>query len=299
VNAGVSRPDGNAEAGTLDTHAHVWHGRRPWPSPLSEDPLFAPVRRAFSVNDLLTEMDDGGVGAALLVQSVPLLEETAELLAIAAVSPRIAGVVGWLDLRSGPAANRDLDRLRDGTGGELLVGIRHHATMQDDDPLVNGALIGAAELLADRGLTLEVQQPDGRRIGAVAALAGRVPGLRVVLDHLGRPDVVGGTDLQEWTEGLELLRPLPNLWIKYSGWSTRLPRPRPAMVKPFLDRVCAVVGVGRIVFGSNWPICEISGSYAETVAASRNAMTDLSVDEAEQVFTRNARDAYRIRARSA
>ncbi|WP_300019730.1 amidohydrolase family protein [Pseudonocardia sp.] len=279
---------------TIDTHAHIWDMDRPWMGWLRQDPFFASVARTVTPADLVGALGGSGVAGVVLVQAATVVEETVELLAVAAALPQVLGVVGWVDLDSAAATRRDLERLRTTPGGDRLVGVRHFGTgRRGQDALVDGRLAPAARVLAEHGLTLDVHMPDASTLGAVAELAEQVPGLRIVLNHLGRPDLRRGLDHLDWAGGIARLGGCPDLHVKYSGWSTRLRGPDPDAVRPFVGHVLEHVGHERVLFAGNWPVALVSGSYAETLVASRLAVDHLDGPALGRVFAGNALRVYR------
>lgn len=277
----------------IDTHAHVWDMERPWMRWLGQDPFFASVARTVTPAELIGELDGAEVSQVVLVQAATVVEETVELLAVAAAQPRVLGVVGWIDLGSAATSERDLARLRAADGGDRLVGIRHFGSGRPgEDVLIDGSLVPAARVLAEHGLALDVHMPDASTLGAVAELAETVPELRIVLNHLGRPDIDRTLDHHGWAGGIVRLGRSPNVHVKYSGWSTRLLRPEADAVRPFVGHVLQNVGDDRVLFGGNWPVSLVSGGYGETLTASRSAVDHLDDRARERVFAGNALRVY-------
>ena len=91
----------------------------------------APIRRSFGVGDLAGAAGAAGIARTILVQVLPDAGETAELLALAAGSPLIGGVVGWVALPR-PDVDQALAALADGPGGDRLVGVRHLVQSEPD-----------------------------------------------------------------------------------------------------------------------------------------------------------------------
>lgn len=279
---------------TIDTHAHLWDINRPWMAWLRDEPFFARIARTFTPTDLADPLDRTGVTGVVLVQAAQDVAESVELLSLASATPWVLGVVAWTRLDSTAATCRDLATLSACGGAAALVGIRHYGTGTDDDPLMDGRITGPAEVLADRGLALDVHFPDPGGLPAVAALARRVPGLRIVVNHLGKPDPGRPMDHGGWAAGIASLAELPDVHVKFSGWATRLPRPDPAAVRPFVRHVLAHLGDERVQFASNWPVALMSGSYEETLAASHAAVDELDPAARERVFAGNAAQAYQL-----
>ncbi|MDJ0386359.1 amidohydrolase family protein, partial [Streptomyces sp. G-G2] len=171
----------------VDAHHHVWDLTRR-PQPWLQAPETAVIRRSFGLADLAPVARAADVERTVLVQVLPDPAETREFLALAVAEDLVAGVVGWVDLTA-PGVADTLAELRQGTGGELLVGVRHLVQGEADPawlarPDVRRGLgaVGAAGLCYDL-LTLPHQLPAA--IGTVRAL----PEVSFVLDHLSKPPI--------------------------------------------------------------------------------------------------------------
>lgn len=285
---------------SIDTHAHVWDLSRPWMAWLRRDPFFASVARTVTVADLeaaLTEADEPT--DVVLVEAAHVVEESIELLAVAAGTATVRGVVGWVDLGSEQGCRRDLARLRKQDPAGALVGIRHYGSGLADDPLVDGRLTAAVRVLADERLVLEVHVPDATALAAVTALARAVPEVTLVLDHLGKPDVrLPIREQAGWAAEIQRLAPLRNVHVKLSGWATRLPHPDPAAVRPFVRHVLEHVGAARVLLASNWPVALVSGGYGQTIDATMAALDGLTdADGVAGIRGANAERVYQLPAR--
>jgi L-fuconolactonase len=275
----------------IDAHHHVWDlavRDQPWLA----GPGMAPIRRTFTVDDLRPSARAAGVGATVLVQTVTVAAETPEMLALAAADPLIAGVVGWTDLTS-PAVGDALAGLAAGPGGQRLVGIRHQVQSEPDpDWLRRPDVIRGLRAVAAAGLAYDlVIRPH--QLPAAAHAAAAVPGLTVVLDHAGKPEI--GGDLDQWTADVRALAALPNTMCKLSGLVTEAPpgATGPAFA-PVADVVLGAFGAGRVMFGSDWPVCLLAAEYAGVLALARSLTAGLSAAEQAAVFGATAARAYRL-----
>ena len=276
----------------IDAHHHFWDPARavyPW---LTDE--MAPVRRAFGPADLAPELPAAGVGGTVLVQTISSGEETREFLATAATTPFIRGVVGWVDLEATDVADA-LDVLRAGPGGDRLVGIRHQVHDEPDpDWLDRPAVRRGIRAVGDRGLAYDLLVRT-RELPAAVRLARDEPGTRFVLDHAGKPPIRSGR-LDEWARLVTELGALPNAWCKVSGlvteadWATW----HTADLQPVVDRTLDAFGPGRLLVGSDWPVCLLAGSYREVLDAARACLAALSDAELERVLTMNATELYRL-----
>ena len=201
----------------VDAHHHFWDPGRadyPW---LTDD--LTVIRRPFGPADLAPLLESAGVDATILVQTRSSLDETREFLATAAAVPFIRGVVGWVDLTD-PAVEDAIAALRDGAGGDRLVGIRHQVHDEPDPgrgwsatTCVCGiAAVGRAGLVYD----LLVRS---RELPAARTLVASIPDVRFVVDHLAKPPIRDGA-FDPWADLVTSFRDLANASWKLSGLVT-------------------------------------------------------------------------------
>ena len=277
--------------GIVDAHHHVWDlsvHDQDW---ISGDEL-APLRRDFTLADLAPEARAAGVTATVLVQTITVPEETPEFLALAADSDLVAGVVGWTDLTAADVAET-LARLRAGSGGKHLVGIRHQVQGEPDARwLVRPEVLRGLSAVADAGLVYDLVVKPHQLAAAVEA-AERLPGLTFVLDHLGKPPIASG-ELSPWTRQIRRLAALPNTVCKLSGMVTEADWDSwtIAALAPYADTVLDAFGPGRLMFGSDWPVCRLAATYAEVIAVARELTAGLGPAERHDVFTGTAVRTY-------
>jgi len=278
----------------VDAHHHLWDpaaGRHAWLDNLPR------IRRPFTLADYRAAAAAEGVTASVLVQVLASAGETGEFLALAAGSaeggpPVIAGVVGWADLTREDLGD-ELDRLRSLPGGHLLVGLRH--LVQDepdpgwlDRPDVRRGLrtVGAAGLAFDL-LVRPAQLPAALR--AAAELAD----VRFVLDHGAKPEIAVGR-IEPWAGLVGALAGLPNVVCKLSGLVTEAGTGWSAAdFLPYVDSLLGSFGPGRLMFGSDWPVCLLAAGYHEVTALARDILGGrLSPAERDAVFGANAVGVY-------
>ena len=278
----------------VDAHHHLWDPRTrdyPWMA----GPAFDPIRRPYGLDDLRARTAAAGIGRTVLVQTVADSSETEEFLKLAAASDGlIAGVVGWVDLEAPDVAGA-LERLRSLPGGGRLVGVRHQVQDEPDPdwlgrPQVRRGLRAVAEAGLVYDLLVLVPQLDS----AVAA-ARELPQGRFVLDHAAKPPIASGA-MEPWAGGIGALARLPNVACKLSGLVTeaRWDDWDAARIRPYAEHVLAAFGPGRVLFGSDWPVCELAASYEAVHRLAGELLEGLGPDEREMVMGGNAEAAYRL-----
>ncbi|CAM5252309.1 L-fuconolactonase OS=Streptomyces griseomycini OX=66895 GN=FHS37_006053 PE=3 SV=1 [Streptomyces griseomycini] len=259
---------------TVDAHHHVWDlsvRDQDWIT----GPGLRPLRRNFTPADLASEARAAGVERTVLVQTVTVPEETPELLALADAHELIAGVVGWTDLTR-PDVTDELARLRALPGGRCLKGIRHQVQGEPDPEwLLRPDVRRGLAAVADAGLVYDlVVRPH--QLPACVRAAAALPRLTFVLDHAGKPPVASGT-LEPWASGVRALAALPNTVCKLSGLVTEADPAswRTDDLRPYADVVLDAFGPGRLMFGSDWPVCTLAAAYGDVLATARALTRDL------------------------
>lgn len=272
----------------LDAHHHLWDPARrtyDWLAGLD------PIRRPYTESDLRAVTP---AEATILVQTVPAVEETREFLAVAAESSLVVGVVGWVDLTARDVADQ-LAALRSGPGGEALVGIRHLA-QDEPDPrwLVREDVLLGITAVAEAGLTYDVLVTPAQH-EATLELADAVPGARLVLDHAGKPAIAAG-GYEPWAAFLTALAERPNVSCKLSGLVTEADWTQWTVddLRPYAAHVLSTFGPDRVMFGSDWPVCELAATYDQVHEAARAFTAELSTSEQEEVFAGTATRVYPI-----
>jgi L-fuconolactonase len=280
---------------TVDAHHHLWDLKiraQEW----LRAPELKPIWRDFPLEELEPEARASGVDRTILVQVAASADETREFLAFAACHALIGGVVGWLDLTAENPAAR-LDALRNGPGGQTLVGIRH---LVQDEP--DPAWLGRPEVrralhaIAAAGLPYDLLVRPSQAAAALDVVRA-VPELTFVLDHLGKPPIAGPASASpdpQWLAWFRELAAEPNVVCKLSGmvteadWNTWTI----ADLKPYADAALEAFGPDRLMFGSDWPVCLLAGTYTEVFEASRTLTDDLTETDRAAVFGGTATRVY-------
>jgi L-fuconolactonase len=282
--------DGPDAAPRIDAHHHVWSlGRRP--QPWTDD--LPVLQRSFEFAELDPQLRQARIGATVVVHTVASAEETRELLALAADEPRIAGVVGWLDLAS-PALDDELDAIRELPDGSALVGVRHQLQAEPDKEWLDRPAVrrGLASL-ARHGLVYDlVVSPE--QLSAVTRTVAELPEASFVLDHAGKPPIASG-DLRRWSADVAALSRHANVAVKISGLATEADWRawQPADLRPVVSTLLEHYGADRLMFGSDWPVCLLAGADYELVAATaEDLIADLGATERDRIWGGTAREVY-------
>jgi L-fucono-1,5-lactonase len=271
----------------IDAHQHFWryapttHG---W-----IDERMGVLKRDFAPSDLWPLLEAQGFSRSIAVQASQTLDETRFLLDLATRHDFVAGVVGWVDLRS-PAVEAQLQEF---TGHPKLKGVRHVAQDEPDDRfLVRDDVLNGISALESFGLTYDLLVYP-RQLEAAIELVRRFPRQRFVLDHLAKPEILKGT-LSPWRELLRDLAGSPNVSCKLSGLVTEASWTewKPEDLWPYLDVAFECFRAERLMIGSDWPVCTLAGDYGRVMGAVREYLTRRSAGEQRAVLMGTAARVY-------
>jgi L-fuconolactonase len=266
----------------IDAHHHLWTADLAW----LQDPALAAIRRDYTVDDLRANLRAAGVDRTVLVEAGSETDaETTAFLALAEATPEILGVVGWASLTD-PALAGTIAKHHDGP----LVGIRDQVQAHPDDHLDRPDVRAGLATVAAAGLVNElvVRAPQ---LPSVARVAAELPDSTFVLDHLGKPRVAAGA-LDEWRALIAPVAARPNVVAKLSGLVAEADWARwtVADLRPFVLTAVELFGTDRLMFGSDWPVCEVAATYGQTKAA----MVEILGGTPPDVFAGTAIRTYRL-----
>jgi len=215
------------------------------------------------------------VEASVLVSQAGTVEETRWLLEQAAHHDYIRAVVGWADSES-PDLGRLLDEYQ-----------RHPKFRGLRLPAADALPAGLAEV-ERRGLTLDIDP----RLDFPPRILDRHPGLKIVIDHLGRPALA---PFEEWARALEDTARDPRVFAKISGLITGIPgRWKADQFQPYARHVLRAFGPHRVMFGSDWPSYLPEGTWKEAMAAFTQAIGAQTLETREHLLGATAARFYRI-----
>ncbi len=281
----------------LDTHIHVYRVTRPggvpWPPPenttLYRD--MTPALYQAAARPL------GIVGTGLMEAS-PAFADNLELVATSRARPRFFRfVVASLDL----GAPDFLEKLAELARHPSVVGIRGFLWSPKIE--LDARQIAHLQALAQRGMTLDlISRGNTNPKARIVELARKIPRLRIIINHLG--GARGGTPDPEWVADMKRLAAEPNIHMKLSSffdlWTPaggdKQPWQSPLQVeayRPHFDVIFSAFGADRILWGSNWPVTELSGGLAAQVAIAEAYLADKGRAVRDKIMYRNAERFYR------
>jgi len=274
----------------IDAHQHFWRYdsvRDTWITP-----EMAVLKRDFLPGELYTELQANSIDACVAVQATQSEDETHFLLELADRFPVIAGVVGWVDLR----ADNLRERLNYFGRFPKLRGFRHIVQSEPDDRfLLQSDFVRGIGELKDFGFTYDILVYP-RHLPVAIEFVEKFPEQNFVLDHLAKPEIKSAK-IKEWAAHIRMLAGAPHVWCKLSGLITEADWKnwKRADVRPYLDVAFECFGAKRLMFGSDWPVCLLAGTYAQVKQLVEDYLADASQADRELVFGLNACRFYGLK----
>jgi L-fuconolactonase len=278
-----------AAAMIIDAHQHFWKLDLPFDYAWLRESQHAPIHRDFLPADLHPHLKAAGVNKTIVVQTQHNLEENRWALQLARENDFIAGVVGWVDLQSEACEDQLAEFLTD----PRFVGVRHITQGEPDvDFIIRPEVVRGLKVLQKHRVPFDLLFYTQHLKHAVT-LAQMLPDLPMVIDHLSKPKIKD-RQLTDWQRDLRSAAKFPNLFCKLSGMVTEADWTnwKPADLKPYVDTALEAFGPERLMFGSDWPVCELAGRYEIVFAALNEVLGPISTGEQDQIFRRTAESFY-------
>ena len=243
--------------------------------------------------DLEPELVRAGFDCSIVVQTRQTLEETRWLLQLAEQEREIAGVIGWVDLRS-PALKAQLEEF---AAHPRLLGVRHIVQSEPDDFLLDPRFLRGIQMLDEFGLTYDILIYT-KHLARAREFVELFPEQRFVLDHMAKPPI-RRRELERWAAGIRAVAKFGNVMCKLSGLVTEADWEnwKPDDIRPYLDVAVEAFGWERLMVGSDWPVCLVAARYSEVMEVFEDYFSRSSAEVRDAVFGGNAARFWRFEER--
>jgi L-fuconolactonase len=273
----------------IDTHIHAWQ-----PSRRNDDILgfrnFPDLEKDAMPNDVEGELQAQGIHSAVLVQSAPSIDHGNWCLDVAEANDFIVAVMAWID----PCDPALTDVLAAYISRPKLAGFRVMLNRTPDLSIVSSnSFVRGIQTIVDHGLAIELLVVP-EQLEAATTLVNLVGRGRFVLDHCGQPDLKQG-DLTKWKADLAALGRSGDVTCKLSGLAERVGKGwEPSQLIPVVDSVLQVFPADRLMFATNWPVCDLVGGMGlwcdgldqvlDSLALTREERDSINYRTAQSVF---------------
>lgn len=284
-------PPGPPDSAVLDAHVHVWDPAElhyPW---LAGLPTLA---RAFLPADYRAVA--APVARWLFVEANCLPDESGREVRfverLAAEGAPVAGIVAFADLAAPAAAvGRALDAL---ARSRLVKGMRHNIQGHPPGFALRRSFVDGVAEVGRRGLPFDVCATHDQ-LGEVLALVERCPDTRFVLDHCGKP-AIRDRRFESWAADVARLAEHQRVSCKLSGLLTEADpaRWREADLVPYAEHAIACFGRERVMFGSDWPVLTLAGTFGDWYGFTERLTADWSAAERRGFYGENAGRVYGV-----
>ena len=272
----------------IDSHQHFWKF-----DPIRDawiDASMEKIARDFLPEDLKPLLDQSKIDGCVAVQADQSETETDFLLDFAGRYDFVKGVVGWVDLRSPQLS----ERLEHYCNNSFFKGVRHIVQAEKDGFMLQESFLKGIQQLKDFNLTYDILIFPHQLEEAVA-LVKKNPEQAFVLDHIAKP-YIKDKKIDQWAKHINQLAAHQNVNCKLSGLLTEADwnHWQEEDFTAYLTVIMEAFGTDRMMYGSDWPVCLLAGSYPHVVRIVENFISSLSTDDQKKIMGQNAHHFYNL-----
>lgn len=273
----------------IDSHQHFWNyhpSQQVW---INDD--MPELKKDFSPQSLEIELKKCNLSGCIAVQANQAEEENNYLLNLSANYSFIKGIVGWVDLQSSSIN----ERLAHYKQYEKMKGFRHVIHDEPDiDFMLRPAFLNGIKELKKFGFTYDLLIYSDHLSNTIKLIEKNQDQL-FVIDHIAKPSVKNN-EFAYWKQQLSKVATFPNVYCKISGMVTEASwhQWKKDDFTIYLNAVVELFGTGRIMFGSDWPVCLLSGSYEDMYGIVNDYFSTFSKEEQDNFFGLNAKRFYQL-----
>ena len=276
----------------IDSHQHFWdpsRGDYHWMP--KDNPI---LNRKYEVKDLSEASGSIDLHKTILVQAAATNAETEYMLHIAESSDLVCGVVGWVNFEE----KDQLNQLRIFSKHPKFIGVR---PMIQDIPDENWVLNKNFDIFFKSIIDLDLSFDAlgfPIHLDNFYIIASKYPTLRFVIDHLMKPKICNNKQEEfiHWKNGMSKLSRLDNVYCKFSGMVTEACENWSEQdLKPYADEILNLFTDKKIMWGSDWPVCNLRTNYLGWYNSAINLTNELSLAEKQNIFYNNSINFYKLK----
>lgn len=274
----------------IDSHQHFWNYNALHQDWMSNE--MGSIKRDFLPNDVESELKKANLEGCVAVQASQTEMENQFLMNLVADYDFIKGIVGWVDLK----ADNLEERLRYYKEHQIIKGFRHVIHDESDvDFMLNPKFIAGVKMLRDFDFTYDLLVFPIHLENTLAFIK-ELPDQKFVIDHIAKPCIKTGADKEQWAKQLKLIAAYPNVYCKVSGMVTEAKWNDWVQEDfyPYLDVVVDCFTPNRIMYGSDWPVSNLSSEYQSMFQIVKHYFSRFTKEEQAKVFGLNAKSFYNL-----
>ena len=273
----------------IDSHQHFWRFDPVRDSWINED--MAVIQKDFLPENLKPVLDLNGFAGSVVVQSDQSETENEFQLNNASKHDFVKGVVGWVDLRSSSLE----ERLNYYSQFKKMKGFRHVLQGEKDRAfMLQPSFMNGISLLKKYNFTYDILIfPD--QLQHSLELVKAFPAQPFVIDHIAKPSIKD-KNINGWKKDMKAIAEHENVYCKISGMVTETDwkQWKKNDFTPYIDTVVEAFGTDRIMYGSDWPVCLVAGSYEKVAGIVKDYFAAFSSAEQDLFFGGNAIKFYNL-----
>lgn len=274
----------------IDSHQHFWNFTEKDYGWIGEEDKA--IKMDFLPTQLSEVLKQNDIDGCVAVQARQSEEETRWLVELAEKHNFVKGVVGWIDLKA-----EDLEQqLGSYKNTKCLKGFRH-VLQGEPDPnfMLEASFISGLNTLNKLGYRYDLLI-FAHQLPQALELVKQVPNLPIVIDHIAKPQISNDEGFEEWQSAMLSMGQFNNVYCKVSGMVTEadVKNWQASDFKIYLDTVFKAFGVNRVMFGSDWPVCLLGGSYSDIKQIVVDYVQSHCPTAFDQIFGTNAVEFYQL-----
>ncbi|KGR89463.1 hypothetical protein CD30_16835 [Ureibacillus massiliensis 4400831 = CIP 108448 = CCUG 49529] len=274
----------------IDTHQHFWDFQRvpyKWPTPNEKE-----IYRNIGPEELAQILPTVGVDKTIIVQAFDSFEDTNYMLEIADSYDWVAGVVGWLPLKDKALLHSSIEHYKQNS---YFKGMRHLIHNESDPTwLTHQDTLEGLQVLADANIPFDVVAVEPIHLKQAIIVSEKIPSLKMVVNHLAKPEIAQKR-FEPWQSLMKELSLNPNVFAKISGLNTAASADWSAEdLKPYINIAIEQFGTNRLMFGSDWPVLNLAGTYKRVVDATNECLSNYTEEQKADIWYKTAISFYNL-----
>ena len=272
----------------IDAHVHFWKYNKIKDAWITDEMKL--LQSDFLPQHLQPVLKENKINGVIAIQADQSENETQFLLELANKNAIIKGIVGWVDLQNGNLENKLLYYSKH----SIIKGFRHIIQAEADGFLQNKKFLNGIKTLQNFGFTYDILIYENQ-LKETIEFVNKFPDQKFIIDHCAKPSIKNKR-IKEWKNSINEIAGNENVYCKLSGLITEAEWKmwKEKDLYSYLDIVFESFGTDRLLFGSDWPVMLLSGTYSKWKNLLENYMNNFFRKAKQKVFGENAIKFYNL-----